>query len=225
LRNATLRAAPRRLFVDRATAPRQICAIGDHRGRLFNQAENFMLGFVRFAILAAIIVCASAAGALEDGNVLSKMPNGYKVGFEEASDMGSILELVPEGETVTQWTEMLTVQILRNKHGLTLSEYRKGVEKLWALICPGSSSETVEQGFEQLHPTLTWSQTCPLNRKTGKPEMTWFKVMIRNGNFVVVQKAYRFKPSIEEIAHWNDFLREIEICDPGSTAQACKPGR
>jgi hypothetical protein len=205
--------------------PRQICAIGDHRGRLFNQAENFMLGFVRFAILAAIIVCASAAGALEDGNVLSKMPNGYKVGFEEASDMGSILELVPEGETVTQWTEMLTVQILRNKHGLTLSEYRKGVEKLWALICPGSSSETVEQGFEQLHPTLTWFQTCPLNRKTGKPEMTWFKVMIRNGNFVVVQKAYRFKPSIEEIAHWNDFLRETEICDPGSTAQACKPGR
>jgi hypothetical protein len=184
-----------------------------------------MLGFARVAILAAIIVGASAAGPLEDVNVLLKIPNGYKVGFEDTSDMGSILELVPEGETIAQWSEMLTVQILRNKKGLTLSEYREGIEKLWALICPGSSSETVEQGFEKLHPTLIWSQACPFNRKTGKPEMTWFKVLIRNGNFVVVQKAYKFKPSIQEIAHWNAFLRETEICDPGSTTQVCKPAR
>jgi hypothetical protein len=192
---------------------------------LVDKLRDFMLSFVRAPILAAIIAGASAADALEDANVLSKMPDGYKVGFEETSDMGSILELVPEGETITQWTEMLTVQILRNENGLTLSEYRESIEKLWASICPGSSSETVEQGFEQLHPTLTWSQICPSNRKTGKPEMTWFKVVIRNGTFVVVQKAYKFKPSVEEIAHWNAFLREVEICDPGSTMQVCKPAR
>lgn len=50
-------------------------------------------------------------------SMLSKIPEGYKIAFENRSDRGSILEMIPEHETLSRWTEMLTVQIIRNTSG------------------------------------------------------------------------------------------------------------
>lgn len=122
-----------------------------------------------------------------------------------------MLELVPENETLREWTEMVTVQILRNSGGWTLEGFRAGVAELWAQAYPGGASEVVERGNEQSRPTLIWSQTCPLNRHTGKPENTWFKVLIYGDNLIVVQKAFKFEPSAEAVAFWISFLREVRV--------------
>lgn len=78
-------------------------------------------------------------------------------------------------------------------------------------MCPCGATEVVERGREQLQPTLYWSHACPLNKHTGQPEYTWFKVLIRGGNVIVVQKAFKFEPSAEAIQFWLTFLRELRV--------------
>jgi hypothetical protein len=143
--------------------------------------------------------------------MISKIPKGYKVAYQNKSRVGSILEMIPEGESLSQWTEMLTVQVMRNTKGYTLADFYAGMKELWADLCPCGATNIVERGREQLKPTLFWAHTCPLNKNTGQPENTWFKVVIRGGYVVVVQKAFRFEPSAEAVAYWLDFLRELRV--------------
>jgi hypothetical protein len=143
--------------------------------------------------------------------MLSKVPKGYKAVHQHTSEFGSIQEFVPEGENLSQWTEMLTVQILPHRREWTLSEFRATLEELWRSMNPGSSSELIEQGFEGLNPMLFWSLTCPLNRKTAKPEMTWIKIVMQNGYSTVVQKAFKFRPPADAIAFWVSYLRDVRV--------------
>lgn len=142
---------------------------------------------------------------------MSKMPDGYKVAFEYKSGNGSILELIPEGEMLSQWTEMLTVQILRNPNEWMLAEFQAGMAERWAEMCPCGSTEIIERGRERRQSVLIWSHICPLNKSTGQPEQTWLKALIRGGNIIVVQKAFRFAPSADVIDAWITFLREVRL--------------
>src|SRR6185369_685634 len=44
-------------------------------------------------------------------NLLVKMPDGYKVGFSTQKDSLTLVQMVPQAESVQGWTEMVTVQI------------------------------------------------------------------------------------------------------------------
>src|SRR6185369_14830367 len=143
--------------------------------------------------------------------MLSKIPQGYKVAFHTKNEIGAIREMIPEGESLDRWTEMLTVQILRNIKGYTLAGFYAGMKWVWADMCPCGSTVIVERGREERQPTLFWAHRCPMNKNTGQPENTWFKVLIRGGNVIVVQKAFKFEPSTEAVAFWLDFLRELRV--------------
>lgn len=100
---------------------------------------------------------------------------------------------------------------MRNINGYTLAGFYAGMKEAWADMCPCGATEIVERGREQLQPTLYWSHGCPLNKNTGQPEYTWFKVLIRGGNVVVAQKAFKFEPSTEAVAFWLGFLRDLRV--------------
>lgn len=143
--------------------------------------------------------------------MLSKIPDGYKVAFENKSPIGSIIEMIPEGESLSAWTEMLTVQVLRNTNGWTLAGFHAGMKKRWEEMCPYTSTVIVERGQELLYPTLIWSHSCPRNQTTGKPENTWFKVLIRDGNIIIAQKAFKFKPAADVVAFWIAYLKDLRV--------------
>lgn len=42
--------------------------------------------------------------------------------------MGTTLEMIPDGESVEQWTEMLTVQVMRRINGYTLAGFYAGMK-------------------------------------------------------------------------------------------------
>lgn len=138
-------------------------------------------------------------------------PQGYKVAYQAKTNIGTILEMIPDGECLDRWTEMLTVQVIRNVNGYTLAGFHAGMKKAWANMCPCGATEIVERGREQLQPTLYWSHACSLNKNTGQPEYVWFKASIRGGNVTVVQKAFKFKPSAEAVEFWLAFLRELRV--------------
>lgn len=169
--------------------------------------------------LAALTATAAQAG-LENENLLTGLPPGYKVGFQEKKNNMLLTEMVPSNETVNDWTEMVTVQVFL---GLKLApeEFRARMEKLWGDSCAGSQFGTVGKGVENGYPALLWTQTCPLNKATGKPEITWFKAVRGNDSFYVVQKAFKFTPSAEQVTTWTQYLRGVAVCDTRLPDRTC----
>jgi hypothetical protein len=175
---------------------------------------------VRVAALALVI--ASPAFALENENLLVAMPPGYKVGYTKHTAKGVITEMVPAAETVENWTEMVTVQIFYGTDSLIA--FRARLEKLWASACAGARSAPVGGGLVNGYTTMTWRLSCPLNRQTGKPEMTWFKAISGRDSFYVVQKAFKFEPAPEKAAEWVAWLDMVSVCDTRLPDRACPRG-
>ena len=175
-------------------------------------------------ILAAIALTLAvpSAHALENEVLLVAVPKGYKIGYEKKSGNQIMTEMVPQAETVKDWTEMVTVQIFLNMREVTPSQYRARIETLWGQACDGSEFAKVKEGVERGYPTLTWLQKCPMNNATGKPELTWMKAIQGRDSFYLVQKAYKFEPSAEQRAQWDTYLDSIRVCDTRLPDRPCR---
>ena len=129
-------------------------------------------------------------------------------------------EMVPAGETVNNWTEMVTVEIF---HELKTppEKFRDTLRQRWIAACPGGSGADVKSGKENGYPVLVWLLDCPNNPETGKPEMTWFKAIAGNDSFYLVQKAFKFKPAKDQIDHWMAYLKSVAVCDTRIAGRGC----
>ncbi len=174
-------------------------------------------------ILAALVLAApSAAFALEGEVLLVTVPKGYKIGYEKKAGNQIMTEMVPQAETVKDWTEMVTVQIFLNMRDVSPSQYRQRIETMWGQACADSEFAKVKEGAEGGYPTLTWLQKCPMNNATGKPELTWMKAIQGRDSFYLVQKAYKFEPSSEQKATWGAYLDSVSVCDTRRPERSCK---
>jgi len=176
------------------------------------------------AVLLATAVLASAlqaAAALVNENLLTSAPSGYQIGFQDKNGQRQIVEWVPDGETVENWTEMVTVQIFYNLK-VTPDAFMHDLEKHWDSSCPGSpAAHTIANVVENGYPSLVWLLDCPKNPGTAKPEITWFKAVQGNDSFYVVQKAFRFAPSKEQITRWVGYLKAAHVCDSRLPDRPC----
>ena len=178
---------------------------------------------VRTALATGVAVLAmtyAVMAQLQNENLLVTLPDGYKIDFHEKKENGLISEMVPAKESVKNWTEMVTVQIFYRLKRAP-EQFRGQIEKLWSDSCAKSDSKSIAQGVENGYPFVLWLQTCPVNKQTGKPEITWFKAIQGNDSFYVVQKAFKFAPSQDQIVQWTRYLKSVGVCDSRLPDRAC----
>jgi hypothetical protein len=113
------------------------------------------------------------------------------------------------------------VQIFFGMTNVTPEAYRQRLETLWAANCKGAQSNPVGQGNERGLAVAVWIAFCPLNKETGKPELTMLKAIGGKDSFYLVQKAFRFKPDKEQIEQWSRYLRSVTVCDSRVAERAC----
>lgn len=150
---------------------------------------------------------------LTDENLLQNLPSGYKVDFQAKQGSMFITEMVPQSETVKNWTEMVTTQVFKGLKNVTPEQFQALMAKNWLAACKDGGVAPVTRGEENGYLFSIWLQTCPLNQSTGKPENTWFKAIKGNDSFYVVQKAFRFDPSNENVVQWMKYFRSVMVCD------------
>ena len=173
------------------------------------------------AVILAALSASAARADLENENLLVTAPPGYKVGFSDKKPNMLMTEFVPAKETVENWTEMVTVQVFFGLKA-TPQQFMDDMGKSWRAACPDAEeAHTVADAPENGYPTLVWLLSCPKNPGTGKPEITWFKAVQGNDSFYLVQKAFKFEPSKEQITRWMGYLRKVSVCDLRIADRAC----
>lgn len=177
-----------------------------------------LLRRILILLLALPGVCVAE---LTDENLLQQLPKGYKIDFQTRKGNVILTEMVPQAETVRSWSEMVTTQIFLGLKAATLEQFQALMVKNWLAVCKGGESASVARGEENGYGIFIWLQKCPLNRSTGRPEITWFKAIKGNDSFYLVQKAFRFEPTNEQIAQWMQYFRTIKVCDTRLADRPC----
>lgn len=171
--------------------------------------------------LATSLISATAMAASEQ--VLMPRFDGYVKAFE-ASDPGSgdISEYVPEGQTVKDWTDMVTVNSAPGSAAATPREFLGIIEAGWRMACPDTQANWLGEGEEGGRPVAVLMLGCPRNPGTGKPEFTWIKGIQGLQGFHTVQKSFRAEPAEADVVTWVRWLRGVTLCGNGK-APDCIP--
>lgn len=124
------------------------------------------------ALAVALIFSAMAAraeiveidvpGSTE--RILIDLPEGWAEAHRETKDAQTLIEYVPEGQTVGNWDEMITVTLLTRK--MPGENAHENLAKLWAVIFGKTvcreepKSPVVVSGHHNGFPTAAYSLSC-----------------------------------------------------------------
>ncbi len=173
------------------------------------------------AFCAGMLLAGGALAQFKDENLLQGMPSGYKIGFQERRGPIILTEMVPESESVEEWTEMVTSQLFIGLTTVSPETFRAESRKKWLETCKDGRYAEVASGEENGYPMALWMLSCPHSKAPGRPEITWFKAIRGQDAFYVVQKAFRFEPSNEQVMQWMRYLRQVGVCDTRIPERAC----
>ncbi len=173
------------------------------------------------ASFAGLLLAGGASAQLKDENLLQGMPAGYKIGFQERQGPIILTEMVPESESVEEWTEMVSSQLFIGLKSVSPETFRAESRKKWLEACKDGNFAEIASGEESGYPMALWMLSCPHSKAPGRPEITWFKAIRGQDAFYVVQKSFRFEPSNEQVQQSMRYLRQISVCDTRIPQRAC----
>lgn len=126
-------------------------------------------------------------------------------------------EWVPNGQTVEDWTEMLTVQIFHDLKEVQPAAFLQNVGTRYLNACPGTPKDTIHTGTVNGYVVSMLELKCPMNPGTGKPETTVFRVIKGKDALYSVQYAWRKAPSEDA----SQALSKSTVCDTRDASHSC----
>ena len=180
---------------------------------------------VKKLMLAAVMfpLAAQAAQAVEMA-FFGELPKDFKIGYQTKQNGMAMVELVPQKQTVDNWTKMITLQSMAGAN-LGAEGFRNNMANLWQNACPKSSFNPITEGEANGYSAAVWQLTCEYNPQTGKPEYTWFKAIQGDDSLYVTQYAFRYAPNKKEIHNALDQLRKFTVCDSSEQHLCSKSGK
>jgi hypothetical protein len=158
---------------------------------------------------------------LENENLLAEVPTGFKIDYEGRENNFFISEMVLEGESVNNWTTLITVEIFYGEKNTTPEQYQQTLTERWFGACENSETYPVANGEENGYKFVLWQLYCPLNQSTQTLEYTFLKAIQGNDSFYLVQVAFKHEPSEAEITQWMNYFKEVQVCDTRIPERAC----
>jgi hypothetical protein len=185
---------------------------------------------MRWRHLLVGIAALAAAGApglgqgLEAENLLTGLPEGFELGSQVREGVMDMSEFVPVGETVRDWTRLITIQVFKGEGDAPIQLFAESLQQGWNSACADASNARLAEGFVNGYPYADWRFICPLSPHTDKPEAMWMRAVSGNDAFYVVQYAYRVAPTPEREAEARTYLEGVSVCDTRLAEHACPSG-
>ena len=164
------------------------------------------------ALLALSMSLGLAVSPAAADELVSPVLPGFVVGFEASNDQQSIREEVPAGESVQDWTRMVTTQRFAGAAArLTPSDLLGVIARNLAAACPGARTSPVVTGSLSGKATARFRADCPLLAQTGKPETFVILVISDGEDLHVKQAAFRRDPTERDIQWADGVLASVTI--------------
>ncbi|HEX7817306.1 hypothetical protein [Dyella sp.] len=154
-------------------------------------------------------------------NLLQGLPAGFKIANHGRSATGmELTEMVPQNETVDNWTQMVTTQVYL---GVTdyFDAYKAEMAKRFKDNCQQADVQNIRDGEENGYAFHVWMQSCHQSDVKAKPEITFFKYIQGKDSSYVVQRAFHLEPSRDQVTEAVKYLQQIRVCDSRSKESPC----
>ncbi|MFZ2300797.1 MAG: hypothetical protein WAW10_02885 [Gallionella sp.] len=173
-----------------------------------------------------MVACPFASQAqLKDENLLQNVPPGYKIASQVRQGNAAITQMVPDGESLKDWSETLAINVFLGEKNATVEQFQDFHLKRWLNGCPERAAvggiKPVAKGTDNGYPYAIWAVSCKRSPVAGPSEFAWMKAIKGNDSFYVIQKSFRSEPSPEQVAHWVQYLAKLSVCDTRLPDRAC----
>ena len=175
---------------------------------------------MRWLLVGYLAVSAPAVAAPEEWSGRPAAP-GFVVGFEKANAEQSIVERVPAGETVENWTRMLTSQrFVGRASDPGPRQLLVNIQNLMEQACPGGSTSDIVTMTISGRPAAR--SDCPLNPQTGLPETFFIIAFAGTNDLFAEQVAFRRVPTAADVTFGSKDLQAVRLCSAASKEAVCK---
>ena len=154
-------------------------------------------------------------------NLLFKPPDGYQMGYSDRKNDFYISEWFIDGQTKNEWSEMVTVQVLFDYPTRDVSNFVEKFIEVIVDICENGRGLSITSGEEYGYPFNFFMTICGKNPDTQKVEYTMLKVISGNDALYIIQKAWKFETTNEQIKDWSKFVSEVFLCDSRNVSAPC----
>lgn len=188
-------------------------------------------GLFSAALLMAASAAAAGAGA-EEGTgerLFVPVPKGWTMGYHERKGAIEVTELVPPGQTVGDWQEMLTVQMMdgpaKGSGPDLLKERAEMIRQGCDDVGAGPPAVAKENGYD----TALRAVACTRSKQWGKGELTLFKAVLGKDRTYIVSRSWRGDPfpkdnlpvPADTTREWLNFMQRVVLCDTREPERRC----
>jgi hypothetical protein len=161
------------------------------------------------------LACAALLFAPASDRMVWPVADGFVVVHSQHTQRGDIEERVPSGETVDNWTRMITLVTLPDP--IDPMRYAQAMAKMWGDACPDAQAGAPVRSERGVDIRID----CPINPRTGKPETMFQRTVAGDGKLYVLQIAFRSPPDAAQASWAMAQLDAATLCDDESDAPAC----
>ena len=155
--------------------------------------------------LALIAAAALAAPAVAAPLLMPAVPD-YVLAHSQKNATGAIAEYVPKGQTVQNYTRMITTNLLGGFGKVPSPELIKQFVGRYVASCPGAKVMAVPMGG-----SAGARIDCTRHPATGKTETVFARAIPAGADQYLAHITYRYIPMPKETLWARDFLGAMKI--------------
>lgn len=184
---------------------------------------------VLLALAASMTASLAAAQSAPHERLHIVPPPGWKIGVHDRRNGVDVTKLIPPDETLSTWTQMLTVRLIDEKPEQSAADFLKDQVVETRRACEDFGTGPVGPRDENGYETGLQAIVCTKSKQTGQGEMHLFKAIRGQNHLYVVSRAWRGDPfdkahipvSSDTTKGWIRFMDAVIACDPGDERHPC----
>ncbi|HTH98654.1 MAG TPA: hypothetical protein VL574_14665 [Stellaceae bacterium] len=184
-----------------------------------------MIGSSRvILVLASWLLLAPVVPALaldEGENFLVPIPHDFSAGPESVRGGLEMSSFLPDGESAAGWSEMISLTGDSGMAGQDPAQFAADEGARWRRSCPGGTTGTIADGFENGYKIAIWEYACPATSDSHQPETIWLKAIGGTERLYAARFIVHAPPSDRLAQQAIGYLRYVGICDTRGEEHPC----
>ena len=182
-----------------------------------------LLVFLKAMAIAQPALSQSDRNDTNGEQLLFILPDGWKEEFTDRTESLSTTEYIPEGQTETDWEEMLTIQILLNKPSADPVKMMSGITKYLSQDCRAFDYRPIDiGGIDNNYPSMAILALCGQKKEGESGYVSLLRGISGKKNYFLLQKTWKTKLfdtqkkspiNLEQRKFWLGYLSYLRICN------------